>query len=54
MKLKEIFVEDLRYKWRFQYFGAFLKLLKVWGSCSNFGNLEFHKSSGQNVILEIF
>ena len=31
-----------------------MKLLKVWGSCSNFGNLEFYKSSGQNVILESF
>ena len=38
----------------FNDFGAFMKLLKVWGSCSNLGNLEFYKNSGQNVILESF
>ena len=54
MKLKEIFVEDLRFKWWFQLFWGFYEIIESLGSCSKFGNLEFYKSSGQNVILESF
>ena len=35
-------------------FWGFFEIIESLGSCSNFGNLEFHKSSGQNVFLESF